>query len=146
MVRAESRVEGEIISTRRELGRTLSFVPKGYVLRGTFVPRIPTRCGHLYIDPAMSLADPDLQFDDIEFKPRLFFDEPALWTTARKMLRRVEEGDDNRLYAETLAATLAVELVRSRARGGLRPSMERGGLAGWQQRIAIGPYFPILVK
>jgi AraC family transcriptional regulator len=137
MVHAESRVEGVVVSTRRDLGRTLSFVPKGYVLRGTFLPRILPRCGNLYIDPAMSLADPELQFDDIEFEPRLFFDEPALWTTARKMLRLVEEGDDNRLYAEALAATLAIELVRSRDRGGLRPPRARGGLAEWQQRIAI---------
>ena len=137
MVHAESRIEGGVVSTRRELGRTLSFVPKGYVLRGTFVPRNLPRCGNLYIDPAMALADPELQFNDIEFEPRLFFDEPALWTTASKMLRLVEEGDNNRLYAEALAATLAIELVRSRHRGGLRPPMARGGLAAWQQRIAI---------
>ena len=91
MVHAESRIEGVVVSTRRELGRTLSFVPKGYVLRGTFVPRILPRCGNLYIDPAMSLADPELQFNDIEFEPRLFFDEPALWMTASKMLRPVVE-------------------------------------------------------
>src|SRR5690242_5921589 len=137
MVRAESRVDGVIVSTRRELGRTLSFIPRGHVLRGTFVPRILPWAGNLYIDPTMFLADTELQFSDVEFEPRLYFDEPALWTTARKLLRLVEEGEDNRLYAEVLVATLAVELVRSRNRGSLRPSMARGGLAGWQQRIAV---------
>jgi len=137
MERGESRVEGVIVSTRRDLGRTLSFVPQGYVLRGSFVPRVLPRSGHLYIDPAMPLADPELEFDDIEFEPRLFFDEPALWTTARKILRLVQDGDGNRLYAETLAAALAIELVRFRDRGGLRPPNARGGLAEWQRRAVV---------
>ena len=76
-----------IVSTRRDIGRTLSFIPKGYVFHGTFMPLILPWGGNLYIDPAMSLADPELQLDDIEFEPRLFFDEPALWTTASKILR-----------------------------------------------------------
>jgi AraC family transcriptional regulator len=137
MISGESRVEGVIASTRRDIGRTLSFIPKGCVFRGTFVPRILPWGGNLYVDPAMALADPELRFGDIDFEPRLFFDEPALWTTARKILRLVEEGDGNRLYAETLTAALAIELVRFRGRGGLRPPTVRGGLAERQRRAVV---------
>ncbi|HSY85226.1 MAG TPA: AraC family transcriptional regulator [Verrucomicrobiae bacterium] len=137
LVHGESRVQDVIVSTRRDIGRTLSFIPKGYVFHGTFLPLTLPWGGNLYIDPAMSLADPELRLDDIEFEPRLFFDEPALWTTASKILRLVEEGDDNRLYAETLTAALAIELVRFRSRGGLRPPAERGGLAEWQRRAVL---------
>ncbi len=136
-VHAESSAEGVIISTRRDFGRPLSFVPKGYVLRCSSVPRMVPQSGRLYIDPDTPLADRELQFDDIEFEPRLFFDEPALWTTARKILRLVGDGDDNRLYAETLAAALAIELVCFQSPGGLWPPIARGGLAEWQWRTVI---------
>jgi AraC family transcriptional regulator len=134
---SESRIDGAIVSTRRDIGRTLSFVPKGHAFRGTFTPRTPPWGGHLYIDPALALADPELRFGDIDFEPRLFFDEPSLWTTTRKILRLVEEGNDNRLYAETLTVMLVLELIRFQGRGGLRPPMARGGLAEWQRRAVV---------
>jgi AraC family transcriptional regulator len=137
MVDGETRVEGVVTSTRRDLARTLSFVPAGHVFSGSFVPRVPPRGGHLYIDPALPVADPELDFAHIEFEPRLFFDEPSLWVTSQKILHLVRDGGDNRLYAETLAAMLAIELVRFRDRGGLRPPVARGGLAEWQRRAAI---------
>jgi len=137
LVHGEARVQDAIVSTRRDIGRTLTFIPRGYEFRGSFMPLSLPWGGNLYIDPAMSLAAPELRFDDIEFEPRLFFDEPVLWTTASKILRLVEEGDDNRLYAETLTAALAIELVRLRSRGGLRPLADRGGLAEWQRRAVI---------
>ena len=137
LAHGEARIEGVVVSTRRDIGRTLSFIPKGYNFQGTFMPRILPRCGNLYIDPALSLADPQLKFAEIEFEPRLFFDEPALWSTARKILRLVGKGDDNRLYAETLTAALAIELVRFRGRGGLKPAAARGGLAEWQRRAVV---------
>ena len=41
----------------------------------------------------------------------------------------------SRLYAETLTASLVIELTRLRAGDGTTASVERGGLAGWQRRI-----------
>jgi AraC family transcriptional regulator len=137
LAQGEIRIEGAVVSTRRDIGRTLCFVPKGYVFRGSVVPRIPPWGGNLYIDPAMLLADPELRFSEIAFESRLFFDDPSLWTTARKILRLVEEEDDNRLYAETLAVALAIELIRFQGRGGLRPPAARGGLAEWQRRTIV---------
>jgi AraC family transcriptional regulator len=139
LAQGETRIEGEgvVVSTRRDIGRTLSFVPKGYVFRGSAVPRVLPWAGHLYIDPAMALVDSEFRFGDIEFEPRLFFTEPSLWSTAHKILRLVEEGDDNRLYAETLAVALAIELIRFQGRGGLLPPPARGGLAEWQRRTVV---------
>ena len=135
-VKGESRVDGVIASSRRDIGRTLSFIPKGYVFRGSFVPRVLPRTGYLYIDPSAPLADPEIGFAEIQFEPRLFFADPALWTTARKILGLVEAPEgSSRLYAETLAASLAVELARLHAGDGRPPAIERGGLAGWQRRI-----------
>ena len=73
LAHGETRIEGVVVSTRRDIGRTLSFIPKGYAFQGTFMPRILPRCGNLYIDPALSLADPQLQFAEIEFEPQFFF-------------------------------------------------------------------------
>jgi AraC family transcriptional regulator len=133
----ESRVDGALIATRRDVGRTLSFVPKGHVLSGSFVPQVLPRCGALYIDPALPEAAPELGFAEIAFQPRLSFNDPMLWTTARKILALIEDADANQLYAEALVATLAVELVHSKERGGLRPALARGGLAEWQRRLAV---------
>ncbi len=135
-VDGESRVEGVVASARRDIGRTLSFIPKGHVFHGSFLPRLPPRSGYLYIDPAAAPVDPEIGFAEAEFEPRLFFMDQALWTTARKILRLVEDDSEgNRLYAETLAAALAIELVRSRAAGGMRRALARGGLAPWQCRV-----------
>jgi AraC family transcriptional regulator len=135
-IKGESRVDGVVASSRRDIGRTLSFIPKGYVFRGSFVPRVLPKTGYLYIDPAAPLADPELGFGDIEFEPRLFFTDAALWTTATKILGLVESPEgSSRLYAETLAASLAIELSRLESGGGQPVAAERGGLAGWQRRI-----------
>jgi AraC family transcriptional regulator len=137
MTHGESSVEGVVTSTRRELSRTLSFVPKDHVFHGWFVPRIPPRGGSIYIDPATPLADPELRFADVKFEPRLYFNDRELWATAGKILRLVEDPASTRLYAETLGAALVIELIRSREGGGLRPQMAQGGLAAWQQRLAV---------
>ena len=85
-VKGETRVEGVLASSRRDIGRTLSFIPKGYLFRGSFIPRVLPRSGYLYVDPATPLADAEIGFADMEFEPRLFFTDPALWTTATKIL------------------------------------------------------------
>jgi AraC family transcriptional regulator len=66
----------------------------------------------------------------------LFFDDPALWATTRKLVGLIESPGPERLYAETLGALLAVELTRAHNGVGMAPTADRGGLAAWQQRIA----------
>jgi AraC family transcriptional regulator len=134
--KGESRVEGAAVSTRRDISKTMCFIPKGYVFRSSFLPRVAPQAGHLYIDPAAPLADAEIGFADVEFTPSLFFKDLALWTTATKILGLVSAPEgSSRLYAETLTSALTIELLRLRPGGGAPLSVGHGGLAAWQLRI-----------
>jgi AraC family transcriptional regulator len=135
-IKGETRVEGGTTSTRRDIGRTLSFIPMGHSFRGSFLPRVRPRGGHIYLDPATALVDEEIGFAEVEFEPRLFFTDAALWTTATKILGLIDDpGGGSRLYAEKLTGVVAIELMRLRARNGGPSLVEHGGLAGWQRRI-----------
>jgi AraC family transcriptional regulator len=69
----ETFVEGLPRSTLRNFRHKLTFVPAGHDFRGWQKPRALTRVTYFYIDPRWPLADPALRFEEIEFKPRLFF-------------------------------------------------------------------------
>src|SRR5882757_6322503 len=69
----ESFVEGLPRSTLRDFAHKLTFVPAGHDFRGWQRPRASTHTIYFYIDPRGPLADPALRFEEIEFKPRLFF-------------------------------------------------------------------------
>jgi AraC family transcriptional regulator len=135
----ETLVEGLKPSARHNSSRTMSFIPAGHSFHGSFLPRVLPRASYFYIDPKSPLAVADLGFADLDFEPMLFFDDPALWTTAQKLIRLIEAGDlSGSLYGETLAALLIIELTRlhpSRRQQEPRPVPDRGGLAGWQQRL-----------
>jgi AraC family transcriptional regulator len=131
----ETFVEGLPRSTLRNFTRKLTFVPAGHDFRGSQTPRTLTRATYFYIDPRGPLADPALRFGEIEFKPRLFFYDRALWETALKLKSLVENpGSMNRQYAEALGIVLTHELVRINGEGTLRGPVSRGGLACWQQK------------
>jgi AraC family transcriptional regulator len=132
----ETWIDGRQVSTRHDFGRTLSFVPQGHQLKGSFVPRVLPLSSYFYIDPARLPADPELRFAETDFAPTLFFDDPALWTTTHKLMGLIESPGAERLYAETLGALLAVELIRVHRGVGTSVPADRGGLAAWQQRIA----------
>ncbi len=134
----ETIIEGLPRSTRREFNGKLTFVPAGLEFRGWQEPRVLTRVTYFYVDPSGPLLDPELRFDEIEFEPHLFFDDPGLWHTAAKLKSEVELGASaDRLYAEALSVVLAHELVR--VNNGIAPAepMRRGGLAGWQKNRVI---------
>jgi AraC family transcriptional regulator len=133
----ETRVDGIPVSKRHDLGRTMSLIPRGHRFKGSFVPRVLPLTGYFYIDPPRLPADPELRFDKIDFAPMLFFEDPALWSTARKLMGLIEApGPAPRLYAESLGALLAVELVNANKGMAAAPPADRGGLAAWQQRVA----------
>jgi AraC family transcriptional regulator len=135
----ETVVEGLKPSTRRDFSRTMSLIPAGHSFHGSFIPLVLPRATYFYIDPKSPLVAPELGFADLDFEPMLFFDDPALWTTAQKLIRLVESGDsDSRLYAESLASLLMIELTHlhpGRRNQDPQPAPDRGGLAGWQQRL-----------
>jgi AraC family transcriptional regulator len=131
----ETLVEGLPRSTLRDFTHKLTFVPAGHDFRGSQKPRALTRTTYFYIDPRGPLADPALRFDEIEFKPRLFFYDRDLWETALKLKSQVENpGAMQRQYAEALGIVLTHELVRINGDGGFREPVSRGGLAPWQQK------------
>jgi AraC family transcriptional regulator len=131
----ETVVEGLPRSTLRDFTHKLTFVPAGHDFRGWQRPRALTRTTYFYIDPRGPLADPELRFSEIEFKPRLFFHDRDLWDTALKLKSQVENSSSMyRQYAEALGIVLTHELVRINGGAPLRGPVSRGGLAGWQEK------------
>jgi AraC family transcriptional regulator len=130
-------VEGLPKSSLRDLKKKLTFVPAGHEYHERQEPRISSRVVYFYFDPAKMPTLPQADAAGAPLSPRLFFEDTTLWDTAVKLRQRIESaGSDNRLYVEALGLVLAHELVRLNA--GIRPveAPVRGGLAGWQQRLA----------
>jgi len=128
----ETMIEGTAKSTLRDFSTRLSFVPAGHQYLGWQKPRVLTRATYLHIDPAAPLLDPELRFSEIEFTPRLFFQDRDLWQSALKLKAQIEKPL-SRGYAEALGIVLVHELIRMNNAGGAKYAPS-GGLAGWQQR------------
>lgn len=131
----ETLVEGLPKSTLRKFGRKLSLVPAGHRFFDWQKPRALTRVTYFYIDPRGLGMDPELNFAETEFKPRLFFFESDLWETAQKLKAQGQSStSDQRQYAELLGMVLMHELLRlNNGTVAAEPSL-RGGLAGWQRK------------
>jgi AraC family transcriptional regulator len=135
----ETLVDGLPKSTRRKISGRLSFVPSGHRFCGWQKPRLLTRVTYFYIDPRGPLLDPELRFAETEFKPRLFFHDPALWAIASRLNSAHAAGATagQQQYAEALSILLAHELMRLNQSAGDAQPYVRGGLAAWQTtRIA----------
>jgi AraC family transcriptional regulator len=133
----ETYIDGLRPSTLRDFSRKMLFVPANHTFRGRYVPRILLRTTYFYLDPTELTVDPELELSSIDFAPRLFFDDPALWSTAEKLMATIEAPlGENRLYAEALSGVLAVELARLERGVPMHQATARGGLAAWQERAA----------
>ncbi len=133
----ETYIDGLRPSTLRDFSRKMLFVPANHTFRGRYVPRILLRTTYFYLDPAELTVDPELELSSIDFAPRLFFDDPALWSTAEKLMATIDAPHgENRLYAEALSGVLAVELARLERGVPTHHATARGGLAAWQERAA----------
>jgi AraC family transcriptional regulator len=131
----ETLLEGLPRSTLHEFSGTLSFVPAGHRYCSWHKPRVLTRATYFYIDPSGPLLDPELQFGETEFKPRLFFFDKDLWETAQKLKAQpVSSSPGDRQYAEALGIVMAHELLRLNNGGVAAIQRIRGGLAGWQEK------------
>jgi AraC family transcriptional regulator len=128
----ETQVDGLPTSNQRECSRTLTFIPAGSRFHGWQKPRLLKKATYCYIDPNTPLLDPELGFNSVEFKPRLFFFDRDLWETMLKLKRQIEKPDGP-MYAEALGIVLMHELLRLN-RSIAQPAPARGGLAGWQQK------------
>jgi AraC family transcriptional regulator len=130
----ESYVEGLCRSTLRDVANKLTFAPAGHEYREWHDPRTLTGVTYFYLDP----AELQTEFDEdaTEFAPRLFFEDPTIWSTAAKLKQAIQSPRiENRLYAEALGVVLIHELMRLN-RGAPREQVQiRGGLAAWQERV-----------
>ena len=132
----ETNVEGLPRSTRREFSRRMTFVPAGSEFFGWQEPRTLTRVSYFYIDPGGPLLDPELRFGETHLAPRLFFEDPALWSTITKLTQEIERGAEaDQLYVEALTLVLVAELARLNRVDLGSEAQSRGGLAAWQRRV-----------
>jgi AraC family transcriptional regulator len=133
----ETNLGSSLTSSRRDFGGTLSLVPAGDEFRGTFVPRVLPSVSYIYLDPKALPADSEIDFAKLALTPRLFFENAGLLATARKLSGLIETpGTEGRLYAETLARLLLLELLRLEQGSAAMPHATHGGLAAWQERRA----------
>jgi len=113
----------------------MTFIPAGHRFYGWQKPRALLRSIFLYIDPRSSLLDSELRFSEIDFRPRLFFFDPDVWTTALKLKAQLQNPCPSRsAYVEALGIALAHELMRVNEGSSPLTSDLRGGLPAWQQK------------
>jgi AraC family transcriptional regulator len=91
---------------------------------------------YFYFDPAALQADSEFDLADVQFVPRLFFEDATIWSTVAKLKRAIEAPEsESRLYVEALGVVLVHELIRLNRGARRAEAAVRGGLAAWQQRI-----------
>ena len=130
----ESYVEGVSRSTLRDVSNKLTFAPAGHEYREWHDPRTLTGVTYFYLDPAELQADFDA--DGSELAPRLFFEDPTIWSTAAKLKQAIQSPRvENRLYVEALGVVLVHELIRLNRGAPSKQLQIRGGLAAWQERV-----------
>lgn len=135
-VAGETSIEGLPRSALRDLRRKLSFVPAGHAFHEWQQPSALARAMYIYFDPQKLPVDAEPGRSAL-IAPRLFFEDPALWETALKLARLIENPTlGSRICLEALGVILAHELLRpDLATRRSEPGAARGGLATWQQRL-----------
>lgn len=131
----ETTIDGLLNSNLRSMSGKLTFVPAGHSLSGWQRPRMLTRVTKFFIDPNGPLLDPELRFNEIKFRPRLFFIDPVLWRIANRLKEEALKGEARlQQYGEALVVLLGHELIRLNNSATAAAQSARGGLSGWQQR------------
>jgi AraC family transcriptional regulator len=135
----ETAINGSEISHHRHPEGKLVFVPCGATFTSWVKPASDYHVAWLHLDPTAPFIDPQLQFGDMDFPTALYQDVPTIARTVRTISDTVEKaGSALRIYAESLGAVLAVELMMWRDGGAntdlLKVAVRRGGLASWQER------------
>ncbi|MGX9430914.1 MULTISPECIES: helix-turn-helix domain-containing protein [Bradyrhizobium] len=130
----ETSIEGFVPSKMRNFVNKLTFVPAGYAYREQLETAGSTRVTFLYLDPTV------LQHDgEVEYAPRIHFEDSVVWETAAKLKGAIENGQANRTpYLAALSNVLALELSRPDYNAVRDTPPNRGGLASWQKRAVLG--------
>ncbi|HYO83000.1 MAG TPA: AraC family transcriptional regulator [Bryobacteraceae bacterium] len=124
------KVDGEKPTRFVEIANRFHVVPSGARFEGYSVPDTSQRFLQVYLDGQPGALDPEIDLAAIS--PRLAAADPALLVTARKIEAAILTPEPlGRLYGQTLACVLAIELLewqRSKSRlfrthsGGLSPN------------------------
>jgi len=139
-----ARRDGETVvgathrSTVKDTAKKFTFVPAGYEYRESFDPRALPEIALFYLDADCTAIDPQSGQTMAPLVPRLHFADPVLWETMSKLCATVEEsGNEDRPYLAAIGAVLAHELRRLGRGIRAADAPARGGLAAWQQRVAL---------
>lgn len=126
---------GELTSSLRDMTRKLTFMPTGWEYRDRHHPRTATRMIFFYLDPlALEASQPESS--GVDLKPRLFFEDAMLLSTAQKLASLIEGSEaDNHAYLQALGQVLAHELFRLHQTPMQVRRSFKGGLAPWQQKV-----------
>ena len=132
----ETTVEGLPPSSLRDLRRRLSFVPAGRAYHEWQQPADAFQAMFFCFDPERASLEFGAERSDALSTPRLHFEDAALWETALKLTRLIENpGVESFACLEALGVVMMHELIHP-ALGALHsPQTARGGLARWRQRI-----------
>jgi AraC family transcriptional regulator len=133
----ETFVEGLTRATLRRFARKLTFVPAGYQYHEWHELCALSRLTYFYFDPAKLTFYSETDIAAVSFAPRLFFEHEGLWHTALNLIDLVEHpASGDQLYFEALGVVLVYQLLRLHRGVPSGQPQVRGGLGGWQQRIA----------
>ena len=93
---------------------------------------------YFYFDPAKLNLQSDDALSRILLTPRLFFEDEGLWHTAMNVKSLIERPElEEEPYFLALGTVIAYQLLR-RHKSDTRDQLPaRGGLAAWQQRMAL---------
>jgi len=131
-------VDGEYRSTLKDINRKFTLVPAGHRYSEWYDPCSPVRVAFFFMDPRSFSNGDDCGQAAMPLVPKLFFEDTILWATISKIIALIPgiRPHDNS-YLNALGAVLLHEVQR--VNGEKRPvePLCRGGLAPWQQRIAI---------
>jgi AraC family transcriptional regulator len=131
-------IQGMPRATLRRFARKFTLVPAGRQYREWHELRVLSRLMYFYFDPAKLNLQPDAPLSRILLTPRLFFEDEGLWHTAmnvKNLIEKPELGEEP--YFQALGTVIAYQLLRRHKCDTRDQSPTRGGLAAWQQRIAL---------
>lgn len=132
----EMNVEGMPAAPGGDLRNKMTYVPAGRPLSGwSRTARRQNSFTILHFDPVMLSEETERVFGDDDGQPLIYFDNPALLVTMKKLEAVIAEGEEHsRVYLETLALLGALELAQ--ARRGIVLSEDRvGRLSGSQETL-----------
>ena len=134
--RGETIIEGLRSSKRRNLSRTLTFVPAGCSFHEWHEPEITSQAIYIHIDPQCLVMTVDGREGAETLAPRLHFQDAVLWQTVLKVKTLIEDErrSDSR-YADALGVLLAHEILYSDENSSAASFAVPGGLAAWQRRL-----------